>query len=227
MTKCRKIGEGVFGEVYLNDRYVLKIIPIEGDVEINGAQQKRFDEILQEVIISQELSALRYGEKNRTAGFVEVLNVRLVEGRYPGHLLDLWDDYDTRQVSENDRPDVFGDNQLYVVFELANCGNDLEAHEFKNAEQSYSAFIQVRVFFLNNFSFTKICVQCFCTFVSWHQLSIGDYNFRFLRRMSVSLVHNRYKFMTRFTLIHCIGRCPYNLVYVLWHTLFSCCIAWT
>lgn len=145
MTKCRKIGEGVFGEVYLNETYVLKIIPIEGVVEINGAQQKRFDEILQEVIISQELSSLRYGEKNRTAGFVEVLHVRLVEGRYPRHLLDLWDDYDTRQVSENDRPDVFSDDQLYVVFELANCGSDLEAHVFKNAEQSYSAFIQVRI----------------------------------------------------------------------------------
>lgn len=147
LTKCQKIGEGVFGEVYLNETHVLKIIPIEGDVEINGAQQKRFDEILQEVIISQELSALRCGDKNRTAGFVEVLNVRLVEGRYPACLLDLWDDYDTRMVSENDRPDVFGDDQLYVVFELTNCGIDLEAHVFKNAEQAYSAFEQVIIIF--------------------------------------------------------------------------------
>lgn len=144
MHKCQKIGEGVFGEVYLNDSHVLKIIPIEGDVAINGAQQKRFDEILQEVIISQELSALRYGEKNRTIGFVEVLNVRLVEGRYPSFLLDLWDDYDTRLESENDRPDVFDDDQLYVIFELTNCGNDLEAYLFKNAEQAFSAFTQVK-----------------------------------------------------------------------------------
>lgn len=143
MRKCQKIGEGVFGEVFLNDTCVLKIVPIEGDLEVNGAQQKRFDEILQEVIISQELSALRYGDKNCTAGFVEVFNVRLVEGRYPAHLLALWDDYDTRQVSENDRPDVFGDNQLYVVFELEQCGSDLEANIFKNAEKSYSAFKQV------------------------------------------------------------------------------------
>lgn len=145
LRKCQKIGEGVFGEVFLNDTYVLKIIPIEGDEEINGAQQKRFDEILQEVIISQELSALRHGENNRSGGFVEVLNVRLVEGRYPEHLLNLWDDYDIRQVSENDRPDIFCDNQLYVVFELANSGCDLEAHVFKNAEQSYSAFQQVTI----------------------------------------------------------------------------------
>lgn len=150
LRKCRKIGEGVFGEVFLNETsprnsYVLKIIPIEGVDEINGAQQKRFDEILQEVIISQELSALRHTEKNRSSGFVDVLNVRLIEGRYPAHLLDLWNDFDIRQNSENDSPEVFGDDQLYVVFELANCGSDLEAHVFKNAEQSLSAFKQVSI----------------------------------------------------------------------------------
>ncbi|XP_031627850.1 serine/threonine-protein kinase Haspin homolog ALK2 isoform X2 [Contarinia nasturtii] len=148
LKECRKIGEGVFGEVFLNETssrssYVLKIIPIEGNEEINGAQQKRFDEILQEVIISQELSALRNGNLNRSSGFVEVLNVRLIEGRYPAHLIDLWNDFDTLRVSENDCPDVFGDDQLYVVFELANCGSDLEAHIFKNSEQSFSAFKQV------------------------------------------------------------------------------------
>lgn len=148
LKKCRKIGEGVFGEVFLDESvakqsYVLKIIPIEGDIEINGAQQKRFDEILQEVIISQELSALRNKNTNRTAGFVEVLNVRLIEGRYPAHLLDLWNLYDQYRGSDNDSPDVFGDHQLYVVFELANSGIDLEAFEFKNADQAFSAFKQV------------------------------------------------------------------------------------
>lgn len=133
----------MFGEVFLNGSIVLKIIPIEGDVEINGAAQKRFDEILQEVIISQELSALRSNRKNYTAGFVEVANVRLVKGSYPAHLLKLWDEYDARKESENDRPDAFDSSQLYIVFELMNCGVDLEAFAFKNAEQSYSAFKQV------------------------------------------------------------------------------------
>lgn len=148
LKKCRKIGEGVFGEVFLNEisarsSYVLKIIPIEGVEEINGAQQKRFHEILQEIIISQELSGLRYGKKNSSSGFVEVLNVRLVEGRYPNHLLKLWHDYYICDQTENDCPDVFGEDQLYVVFELANCGLDLEANIFKNAQQSFSAFKQV------------------------------------------------------------------------------------
>lgn len=122
----------------------MKIIPIEGIEEINGALQKQFDEILQEVIISQELSALRYDEKNCTAGYVEVLNVHLVEGRYPAHLNQLWEEFKERHGTENEDPAVFTDEQLYVVFELADCGIDLEAHVFKNAEQAYSAYKQVR-----------------------------------------------------------------------------------
>lgn len=148
MPKCRKIGEGVYGEVFLNEgtksSFVLKIIPIEGTREVNGSQQKRFDEILQEVIISQELSALRNDKELRSAGFVEVLSARCVEGRYPPYLCNLWKEYRDNRGTENDDPDeVFGDDQLYVVFELANCGFDLEAYKFKNAEQSYSIFKQV------------------------------------------------------------------------------------
>lgn len=145
LRKCKKIGEGVFGEVFLHGSTVLKIIPIAGDVEINGSIQKRFDEILQEVIISQELSALRMNEQNFTAGFVEVANVRMIEGSYPAHLLKLWDEYDARKESQNDRPDMFDSSQLYIVFELMNGGCDLEAHEFKNADQSFSVFKQVNL----------------------------------------------------------------------------------
>lgn len=123
--------------------YVLKIIPIEGTEEINAAQQKKFDNILQEVIISKELSLLRNDKENRTAGFVEVINVRCVEGRYPSHLITLWDEYKDRKGTENESPSIFNDDQLYVVFELENCGLDLEAFLFKNANQSYSIFMQV------------------------------------------------------------------------------------
>lgn len=129
----------------------MKIIPIEGEKEVNGAQQKRFDEILQEVIISQELSNLRNSKDYSTGGFAEVLNVRLVEGRYPSHLIDLWQAYaNCTKGTENDDPTVFDDDQLYVVFELANAGYDLEAFIFKNAEQSYSIFQQVST---NSFPF--------------------------------------------------------------------------
>lgn len=148
LQRCQKIGEGVFGEVFRNQvgrtSYVIKIIPIEGAEIVNGAVQKRYNEILQEVVISQELSGLRHDDNEyQTAGFVEVLNVRLVQGRYPAHLLAIWESYDKWHHSENESPECFGENQLYVVFELANSGTDLEKFEFKNADQSYSVFKQV------------------------------------------------------------------------------------
>lgn len=57
---CKKIGEGVYGEVFmtrpspvsLEDATVLKIMPIEGDFDVNGEPQKKFDEILSEIITS-------------------------------------------------------------------------------------------------------------------------------------------------------------------------------
>lgn len=52
LKKCEKIGEGVYGEVFKLRNRVLKIIPIEGDQIVNGERQKKFDEILSELVIS-------------------------------------------------------------------------------------------------------------------------------------------------------------------------------
>lgn len=52
-----KIGEGVFGEVFMipreNMKNVIKIIPIEGDFPVNGEKQKKFSEICNELIIAE------------------------------------------------------------------------------------------------------------------------------------------------------------------------------
>lgn len=180
LPKCRKIGEGVYGEVFLNEgtksSFVLKIIPIEGDREVNGSQQKKFDEILQEIIITQELSALRNGNENRTAGFVEVLSTRCVEGRYPAHLCALWKDFRDNGVTANDDPDeVFGDDQLYVVFELTNSGKDLEAFTFKNAEQSYSVFKQVSKRY-SLFCFFYCCVMMWLYYHFFFHVNACNYS---------------------------------------------------
>ena len=60
LTSCRKIGEGVYGEVFmtqpdpasLEGATVLKVMPIEGDFLVNGEPQKKFEEILSEIVIS-------------------------------------------------------------------------------------------------------------------------------------------------------------------------------
>jgi serine/threonine-protein kinase haspin len=126
---------------------VLKIIPIEGELIVNGEQQKRFDEILTEIVISMELSGLRHDKENSTDGFVNVKRVTCVKGAYPQHLLDEWETFhdSTLKGSENDNPEIFDEDQLYVVFELCHSGLDLEAFKFKNAEESYSVFLQVSI----------------------------------------------------------------------------------
>lgn len=57
LKSCRKIGEGVYGEVFLynneTDSSVIKIIPIEGDELVNGEPQKKFHEILSEIVIAK------------------------------------------------------------------------------------------------------------------------------------------------------------------------------
>ena len=70
-----------------------------------------------------------------------------MQGKYPETLLQLWNRYDEEKESDNDHPEIFGDQQLYVVLELEFAGKDLESFVFTNAEQSYYALLQVGVYF--------------------------------------------------------------------------------
>jgi serine/threonine-protein kinase haspin len=149
LQNCQKIGEGVYGEVFLyrnqnGGTSVMKVIPIEGDLIVNGERQKKFDEILSEIVIAMELSNLRNNKKNNTSGFSEVQKVRCTQGNYPDRLLDLWELYDETRGSENDSPQVFPSDQLYIVLELTNGGRDLESFVFNNALQAFAMFKQVR-----------------------------------------------------------------------------------
>ncbi|XP_010217888.1 PREDICTED: serine/threonine-protein kinase haspin [Tinamus guttatus] len=130
LKQCQKIGEGVFGEVFRTHSergpVALKIIPIEGSERVNGEAQKSFAEILPEIIISRELSLLSEESLNRTVGFISLYSVHCVQGAYPKHLLEAWDKYHNVIGSENDRPDLFGDEQLFMVLEFEFGGSDLE-----------------------------------------------------------------------------------------------------
>ncbi|XP_053677525.1 serine/threonine-protein kinase haspin homolog [Anopheles nili] len=149
ITIKRKIGEGVYGEVFLcikanGEQCVLKLIPIEGSMLINGERQKTFEEILSEVIITAELSNLRQRNVQfSTDGFVELRNVSCVMGQYPSQLVDLWRDYNKKHGSENDSPEEFSQDQQYIVFETAYGGTDLDSFRFKNANEMFSIFTQI------------------------------------------------------------------------------------
>ncbi|XP_017932313.2 serine/threonine-protein kinase haspin [Manacus vitellinus] len=149
MKDCKKIGEGVFGEVFqINSErgpVALKIIPIEGTEKVNGEAQKSFGEILPEVIISKELSLLSEESVNRTVGFISLYSVHCVQGAYPKYLLEAWDKYHKETGSENDRPDLFGDEQLFMVLEFEFGGSDLEHKRcsFSSVESAKSILHQV------------------------------------------------------------------------------------
>ncbi|XP_060813689.1 uncharacterized protein LOC132905941 isoform X2 [Bombus pascuorum] len=146
LKHCRKIGEGVYGEVFLyeqeNKKSVIKIIPIEGSDCVNGEPQKKFHEILSEIVIAMELHNLRFNTRYNTDGFVEVKDIKCIKGKYPERLIELWNIYDEEKHSDNDCPSMFNDDQLYIVLELGHGGQDLEAFVFNTAEEAHILFIQ-------------------------------------------------------------------------------------
>ncbi|KAM8879310.1 uncharacterized protein haspin [Spinachia spinachia] len=131
MTQCVKIGEGTFGEVFSTsnasgDTVALKVIPLEGSEKVNGEDQKTFGEILHEIIISKELSSLKEKQQNKTHGFIGLNDLHCVQGCYPPHFLSAWDAFDQKKGSENDRPDFFQTDQLFLILEFEFGGVDLE-----------------------------------------------------------------------------------------------------
>ncbi|XP_038146246.1 serine/threonine-protein kinase haspin [Cyprinodon tularosa] len=131
MKRCVKIGEGTFGEVFsttnaAGDMVALKIIPVEGSEKVNGEDQKTFGEILHEIIISKELSSLKEKQQNQTHGFIGLNDLHCVQGCYPLDFLRAWDGFDQLKGSENDRPDFFEKDQLFIILEFEFGGTDLE-----------------------------------------------------------------------------------------------------
>ncbi|KAM9819077.1 uncharacterized protein haspin [Syngnathus typhle] len=131
MKQCVKIGEGTFGEVFSTsnssgETIALKVIPLEGSEKVNGEDQKTFGEILHEIIISKELSRLKDKHDNQTNCFIGLNNLHCVRGCYPPEFLKAWDNFDRKKGSENDRPDLFQNDQLFIILEFEFGGVDLE-----------------------------------------------------------------------------------------------------
>ncbi|KAH9520457.1 hypothetical protein Btru_060829 [Bulinus truncatus] len=147
MSKSIKIGEGVYGEVFRtfidSQSLAIKIIPIEGDIIVNECPQKKFEEILPEIVIAQELSNLSINEINQTDNFCQVRRISCVKGHFPDILLDKWDDFDSKKKSENDRPDQFPSDQLFIMFEFYDGGCALEKFKFTNPLEIFSTIRQV------------------------------------------------------------------------------------
>jgi len=96
--KWKKIGEGVYGEVFSythrKSNVVVKIIPIEGENYINSERQKTLFEVYSEILIVTELKKLFDDSSwNHTNSFCKLNKISCVQGKYPKHLIRLWEQY--------------------------------------------------------------------------------------------------------------------------------------
>lgn len=136
LGEITKLNEASYSEVFMQDSSkigfskIYKIIPF-GNEELN---QSPIQDILQELSIAKLVMTLD--------GFVDILDVAVVKGKYPPYLLQLWDEYNEEYGSENYRPDTFTDNQLYCVIVQSNAGTDLERYELDSWADAESVFWQ-------------------------------------------------------------------------------------
>lgn len=150
-----KIGEGAFADVYgcQGDdwrKLALKILPVGGDFRYNDEEQNSLKSIQPEVVVTLELSLLgdpaQLEDKSYphyTKNFMQVDRVALCEGNFPEFLMDAWDEYDYRKESDNDRPDIFGGSQQYIVFVLENSGMQLGSYVYHSFDEALSILRQV------------------------------------------------------------------------------------
>ncbi|PKA65668.1 hypothetical protein AXF42_Ash013082 [Apostasia shenzhenica] len=151
-----KLGEGTYGEAFRAGENVCKVVPIDGDLLVNGEPQKKSEEMLEEVLLSLTLNSLReqhgYCEsKNATTSFIEVKDFRVCQGSYCASLIRAWEEWDAKNNSENDHPKAFVEEQCYIVFVLADGGRDLENFVLQDFNEARSVLVQAReaILFLN------------------------------------------------------------------------------
>ncbi|XP_030457147.1 serine/threonine-protein kinase haspin homolog isoform X2 [Syzygium oleosum] len=141
-----KIGEGTFGEAFKAGNYVCKVVPIDGDLRVNGEVQKRSEELLEEAVLSQTLNRLRECKDdadNACTTFIQTIDLRLCQGPYDVELIRAWEDWDEKNGSENDHPKAFPEKQCYMVFVLEHGGKDLESFVLLNFDEARSLLVQV------------------------------------------------------------------------------------
>lgn len=147
-SSIKKLGEGTYGEAFRAGAAVCKIVPIDGDLLINGEIQKKSEEVLEEVLLSLTLNSLReqhdYSENlNSCSNFIETKDFVVCQGLYDNNLIRAWEEWDADNNSENDHPCVFPEDQCYIVFVLADGGKDLENFVLLNFNEARSLLVQV------------------------------------------------------------------------------------
>ncbi|MCO5552508.1 hypothetical protein L7F22_006020 [Adiantum nelumboides] len=145
-----KLGEGTYGEAFRASNLVFKIVPMGGNFCVNGEVQKSFAEMYTEMLLTLTLNRLRKqcsfeldSQRNVCNNFIETKLVKVCQGSYGQTLLDAWEKWNIRHESENDHPKVFPKNQVYMLFVLADGGQDLERFPITSFDVARSILTQV------------------------------------------------------------------------------------
>ncbi|XP_051146488.1 serine/threonine-protein kinase haspin homolog [Andrographis paniculata] len=141
-----KVGEGTYGEAFKVGDYVCKIVPFDGDLQVNGEVQKKSEELLEEVVLSCTLNRLRGHEGdiyNACTTFIQTIDLRVCQGSYDSALVSAWEEWDGKHSSENDHPKEFPSDQCYVMFVQEHGGRDLESFVLLNFDEARSLLVQV------------------------------------------------------------------------------------
>ncbi|KAG8768498.1 hypothetical protein FRC16_007017, partial [Serendipita sp. 398] len=143
--RYHKIAEASYSEVFGIGDVVLKIVPLAAELErddeeeeAESSEEEEEEEdvpfksdpnaVLKEVTITQITG-------NVNSGFIRLLKLYIVSGKYPKPLLREWDEYKAEKGSESTRPDRFNERQLYAIVILPNAGIDLETYKFDKSSK--------------------------------------------------------------------------------------------
>lgn len=148
---AKKVGEGSYGEVFEKviengQSLAVKIVPFGSDTLVNGYPQMKEEDIVPEMVISKRLSCAsgyENDEENFANGFIQLHRLTICKGKYPEKLVKIWEEWNKEVNSENDHPEIFDEDQLYIVFESNFGGVDLEKLSLKTYKEAFSIINQI------------------------------------------------------------------------------------
>nr|XP_042912603.1 uncharacterized protein LOC107439342 isoform X2 [Parasteatoda tepidariorum] len=145
-TGFKKIGEGSYGEVFCltqqKKSFIIKVIPISD--QFSDSLQSMAS-VYSEIKVSLCLNKLRSNEIYQTNNFNLLKGSHVVKGCYPEKLLKAWDKFSREKTALNVRPDLFDEEQMFVIIELEYGGQDLSSFVLRNACEAEIVFKQLAI----------------------------------------------------------------------------------
>ena len=159
-----KIGEGTYGEAFKCSGNDAQIVPMGGTCSSmasprwvpaksaprlpspRGSPRLRPDYQAAEAAEFKAMTGVKCElPLISTEGFINTAAVTVCRGPYAPPLLNAWKKYDKERESENENPEGFPEDQLYIVFACADGGVDLEHIQLNNAAEATAMLLQVTV----------------------------------------------------------------------------------